>query len=51
MPIEKTFIISKIERIKENLDKIRSKLQLSDDDIIHSDDNLAALGKIFSTCG
>jgi hypothetical protein len=25
MPIEKTFIISKIERIKESLKKIRSK--------------------------
>ena len=47
MPIEKAFIISKIERIKESLKKIRSKLQLSDDEIIRSDDNLAALERYF----
>lgn len=47
MPIEKTFVISKIERIKENLDKIRTKLQLSDDAIVKSDDNLAILERYF----
>jgi uncharacterized protein YutE (UPF0331/DUF86 family) len=47
MPIEKTFIISKLERIKENLEKIRSKLQLSDDEIIHSEDTLAILERYF----
>jgi len=47
MPIEKTFIISKIERIKENLEKIQSKLQLSDNDIIQSTDHLAILERYF----
>ncbi len=47
MPIEKTFIISKIERIKENMKKVRSKLQLSDDNIIHSEDTLAVLERYF----
>ncbi|MEK7213493.1 MAG: DUF86 domain-containing protein [Patescibacteria group bacterium] len=47
MPIEKTFIISKIENIRENLKKIRNKLRLSDDEIVHSDDDLAALERYF----
>ncbi len=47
MPIEKTFILSKIERIKENLEKIRTKLELSDDDILCSSDHLAVLERYF----
>ncbi len=48
MPIEKTFIISKIERIKENLEKIQSKLtRLSDDEILQSEDHLAVLERYF----
>lgn len=47
MPIEKTFIISKIERIKESLGKIRSKLKLSDNEIIQSDDHLSVLERHF----
>ena len=47
MPIEKTFVISKIERIRENVEKIRLKLQLSDDAILHSEDILAVLERYF----
>ncbi|MFA6315669.1 MAG: DUF86 domain-containing protein [Candidatus Paceibacterota bacterium] len=47
MTIEKTFIISKIERLKDNLAKVQSKLQLSDDEIMHSTDHLAALERYF----
>ncbi len=48
MTIEKTFIISKIERIKENLEKIQSKLALlSDDEILHSEDYTAVLERYF----
>ncbi len=47
MTIEKTFIISKIERIKENLDRIQSKLKLSNEEILHSNDTLAVLERYF----
>jgi len=47
MPIENAFIISKIERIKENLDKVKSKLSLSDEEILNSQDHLAVLERYF----
>ena len=47
MPIEKTFIISKIERIKDNLGKIQAKLKFSDQEIIKSGDHLAVLERSF----
>ncbi|HCB35193.1 MAG: hypothetical protein A3H73_01940 [Candidatus Taylorbacteria bacterium RIFCSPLOWO2_02_FULL_50_120] len=47
MTIEETFIISKIERIKENLEKVRSKLKFSNEEIIKSDDHLAVLERSF----
>ena len=47
MPIEQAFIISKVERIRKSLKKIRSKLQLTDDQLIHSDDDLAVLERNF----
>ncbi len=47
MPIKETFVIPKAESIKENLENIRSKLLLSDFDILHSKDNLAALERYF----
>ena len=47
MPIENTFIISKIERIKESINKIKSKLQFSDGEILRSDDHLAVLERNF----
>lgn len=47
MTIETTFVISKIERMKENLQRIRAKLQMSDDDVIHSEDHLAVLERNF----
>ena len=47
MPIKEAFIISKAERIRENLEKIRSKLKLSDEEIVKSDDHLSVLERHF----
>lgn len=47
MSIDKTFLISKIERIKDSLTKIRNKLLFSDDEIIKSDDHLSVLERNF----
>ncbi|MEN9524581.1 MAG: hypothetical protein RL536_650 [Candidatus Parcubacteria bacterium] len=47
MPLEKVFIVSKIERLKDNLSKIKSKLLLSDQEILSSADHLASLERYF----
>ncbi len=47
MPIEKAFIISKIGLLKENLDKIKEGLKISDEEILHSDKDLASLERYF----
>lgn len=48
MPINQTFIVSKIERLKDNLEKIKTKLAaMSDEEIIHSEEDLAVMERYF----
>ena len=47
MPIKEAFVIPKVERIKDSLEKIRTKLKLSDSEILRSDDNLSILERHF----